>query len=451
MKNKVFRNILFAVLAAALGCGAFSACGKGPTGAPVGTLAVAFAECGYGREWLVSSLEAFKAENEGFAYSLEGDPGMTAKIGTRLDAKTDLADIYFGLQTNWQMWAIKDQLEDLTGLYETVIDGGKTMLQKMTPGLQEFGKVNGKYYAVPWNEGATGLVYNKKMFRENEWAVPETVQELIALCARIKTDTNGTVMPFSWGGQVAAYWNFPALAWWGQYEGIENINAFNEFKSASVFAQEGRLKALEAFETLVKDNSVPDAISKNHITSQMEFINGRAAMIPSGPWIKYEMKSSAAADFEYAMMQTPYIDAAHKVKMNYTASGDFIVVPKEATNKELAKRFLAFMARDEQLQTYLEKTEGGVRPFVYDYDDTGLDEYSKGVLDIWKNSANMYMYGSGENAPLYYKNLVNLWPATGSPYGLIMSGEYTAQSVYNLEKENASLKWNSWLVEVGLR
>ena len=147
------------------------------------------------------------------------------------------------------------------------------------------------------------------------------------------------------------------------------------------------------------------------------------------------------------LMPTPFIDNDHKVRMNWTASGDFAIIPKDIpeANKQLAKDFLLFLAREDQLQAYT-KTTGSPRGFYYDLDSIvkDLTPFAQSVVNNYKNIVNIYMYS---NNPLYYKNLANSWPASGSPYGLIADGE-SARSVYQMEIDKAKSEWDTWLSQV---
>lgn len=432
---------------------------KRPDNRDPNTLFIAYAKTGYGSEWLENALAAFQKERpEVTIAEPEGDPNITAKILPRLESGTELPDMFWGLQTNWQMWAYQDYLEPMDDMYATVVDDGqgKTYEQKVEKELLDYGKVNGHYYATSWNSGASGLVYNETMFKEHGWEIPETVDDLYALCEQIRNapenkdaDRKNDIAPFAWGGQVGQYWQFFIETLWAQYEGIDNIREFNKFESPKVYEQTGRLKALEVFEQLMSEpkNSVDGAMSKNHIQSQMDFINGRGAMIPNGAWIEYEMRNSAPEGFSMKLMPTPFIDNDHKVRMNWTASGDFAIIPKDIpeANKQLAKDFLLFLAREDQLQAYT-KTTGSPRGFYYDLDSIvkDLTPFSQSVVNNYKNSVNIYMYS---NNPLYYKNLANSWPASGSPYGLIADGE-SARSVYQMEIDKAKSEWDTWLSQV---
>ena len=448
---KVWKRVLISALAASMllaGVGCNKIDDRDPN-----TLTIAYSKSGYGGEWLENALQAFKEQvKPDLKWELEGDPNITVKILPRLESGTELPDMFWSLETNWQMWAYQDYIEPMDDLYSwTVEDGqGKTYAEKVEDDLLDYGKVNGHYYATSWNSGASGLVYNVTMFEEHGWEVPTTVDELYDLCDQIRNDpVNKDIAPFAWGGQVGQYWQFFIETLWAQYEGIEGVREFFKFESPDVYKQEGRLKALEVFEKLMSEpgNSVSGAMSKNHIQSQMDFVNGNGAMIPNGAWIEYEMKTSTPEGFEMAMMPTPFIDEQHQVRMNWTSSGDFIVIPKDIPeeNKQLAKEFLLFMAREDQLQAYT-KTTGSVRGFEYDLDaiKDELSPFAQSVVDNYQNSTNIYAYS---NNPLYYANLANRWPASGSPYGLIADGE-SALSVWQMEIDKAESEWDSWLSQI---
>ena len=425
-----------------------AACGKKKADSGKERLVIAFAEAGYGRGWLENLEAAFEAENENVDIILDGNPNMTANAGPKIESGRDLADIYFLLETNWQRWATRGYLEPLDDLYEMETEPGVTLEDKLIDEVVEFGRIGDNMYALPWNDGVTGLVYNSKMFRDKGWEVPETVNDLIDLTEQIKTEGAG-VKPFTWPGQYSAYWNFVVYGWWAQYEGLEAMNEFYQFESPEVFKQEGKLKALEAYETLIGDqsNSTAGVNGLIHTQAQMQFINGFAAMIPNGLWIESEMKAALPAGFEMKMMPIPTIEGAKEPKINNSMLGDFIVVPKQARNKELAKEFLRFMAEDKQLLQYTKDT-GTPRPFEYDPTTIeGLSPFILSALEIWKNSKSFYIISK---SPLYYGVYVNTFPKSGAPYGDIYLGEESAQSVWNGDYQYVFERWDEFKRNAGM-
>ncbi len=411
-------------------------------------LRIAFAETGYGREWLEEIAVAYEKENPDVEIVLDGNPNMTANAGPKIENGRDLADIYFLLETNWQLWATKGYLEDLSDLYQMEVDNGKTVEEKLIDEVVDFGKINDKYYALPWNDGVTGIVYNAGMFEEKGWEVPETFDELIDLAEQIKDEGRG-IKPFTWPGQYSAYWNFVVYGWWAQIEGIEGMREFFAFETPEVYKQQGKLKALEAFETLIGDqsNSVNGVNGLIHTQAQMQFANGLAAMIPNGIWIETETEAALRDDFRMKMMPLPTLDGAVEPNINNTMLGDFIVVPKGAAHKDIAKDFLKFMSTDEMLLLYTEKT-GSPRPFEYDPTQIeGLSEFVQSCLDIWKNSTNFYIISKN---PMYFANDLNTFPKSGAPYGDIYLGDTTAQQVWQGDYDYVVERWDEFKEKNGI-
>lgn len=432
--------LVMAMLASLMSCNKATGTGSTSTSSTgeQTTLKISFFKGGLGEEWIKALATQFEKENAGVKVVLEGDPAITEKMGPRLESGSNLPDLAFVLQTGWQRWGLKGYLADLSGLYDTVVDNNLTLKQKLQPSDAKLGLIQGKYWVVPWTDGATGFVYNSKMFEQNGWAVPQTVNELYALLPKIKEKG---IAPFAWGGKVIGYWDFIIRGWWAQYEGVAGIETYKAMAGPEVYAQEGRLKALEVFQKLIMDptNSVTGSNGMDHIQSQMAFLQGKAAMIPNGGWLENEMKNSLPEGFVMKMMPLPTIDGAKDAKVNNTQAGDFVVVPAKAKNVELAKKFIMFMSRDDMLQLFTEKC-GSVRPFQYDPSKAaGLTEFNKSVIDIWKTSKNIYFFSDN---PIYYSKFYD-WPAAGAPYAMIFAEDDTAQTAFDSNVTFAKQNWEA--------
>lgn len=437
-------------------------CGGG-SGGGSNVIWIAFAETGYGRAYLEEWIEEFQAAypDENWEFELEGDPQMTGQINTRLTTNNEIPDLFLGLTTNWQQWASRGLLADLSEVYSAPVDDeGTTLEEFLRPGARNFGKVNGTYYAIPWNDSAAGFIYNVDIFEDNNLEVPETVDALYALCDQINDlavnkdgDPDNDIAPFAWGGQVISYWDFVVQTWWAQYEGEENYNKFFEYASPEGFAQEGRLKALEVFENLVvgtngvPKNSYDGAMADSHILSQMAFLQGKAAMIPMGAWMETEMRSSLPDGFRMLMMPTPFIDGAKTdengdpIRINASQAGDFFIVPKNAPNLEGVIKFLKFIHTKEMTMSYTSNT-GSARPFNYDpLEAEGLSDFQKSCLEIYQNSVTVYEFSQ---SVLAWQNLVSKWPGTGTPYSRMILDNESASDMYNEMNSYVSSEWQSW-------
>lgn len=439
-------RVVAAAMAVLMCVAALAGCGGsgGENSDGTATLKISFFNGGYGDEWIKAIADEFMKEHKDIKIELDPDPDITQKMTTRLESGANLPDLAATLAFNWQEYAAKGYLEDISDVYGAEVDG-VPMADKIVDEDRDVGKYAGKYWMVPWADVCNGIIYNETMFRDNGWSVPKTVDEMFALMDKIKAKG---IAPFAFGGKVISYWDFPVLAWWAQYEGMDGMKNFLKMESPDVFSQQGRLKALEIYERIIKDESnyVDGAMGMDHTQSQMAFLQGKAAMIPNGAWIENEMRNSLPDGFKMKMMLAPAIDGAKMTDVSVCTAQDLFYIPKKAKNKEAAKEFLKFMARDDMLKLYTEKT-GGPRPFKYDMDGIeGLSEFSADVLDKWSKANKVYMYSDN---PVYFMKYY-YWPAAGAPYSSIQVGDETAASAFSADLDFAKENWDATRQELGL-
>jgi ABC-type glycerol-3-phosphate transport system substrate-binding protein len=61
--------------------------------------------------------------------------------------------------------------------------------------LTQYGNLEGKIMGIPLRGTGVFVIYNKTMFDEKGWAIPNTQEELVDLCEKIIADTNKEVIP----------------------------------------------------------------------------------------------------------------------------------------------------------------------------------------------------------------------------------------------------------------
>lgn len=454
-QKKTLCFILPLVALSLVSCG-----GETPT-SDTSELSIAFAKCGFGEDFLTEWETAYNAAHpdEKIKIKADGDPQMTTSMLPRLQSGKNLPDIFMVLSTNWQASAAKGLFEPIDEVYaaEAPGTGGLTVKDYMAEGLRDFGVVNEHYYAMPWSAGPTGLVYNVKMFEQYGWKVPTTIAELTTLCTAINKDSGGTIAPFAWSGQTAAYWDFLCQNWWSETEGEANWKTFWDFGSADVFQQEGRLNCLQGFYDLICDggkpkNSIEGASSKTFMQAQMSFINSEAAMIPNGCWLENEVKTSLPTGFEMKLMETPHHPNAKKdsngkvIRSNLNSVGDFMAVPVRAPHKDLAKKFLTFISGKEANELFT-KSAGGLRPFNYKPTEVaGLSNFTMGCAEMYENEINYFKTSSN---PMYFLNLVNAWPGYGTPYSRMIQDEETPAEVMANIENYVKTNWERFVTAAG--
>lgn len=444
---------------------------------------------GYGQAWINNLARDFENENPGVKVTVEANPDLAADIPNRLENGSN-DDLFFSHGIAWELSAVKGEIEVLDDVLQQEVENGIKLIDKIDQSLLNTTMMNGKHYKLPWTNGVGGIVYNAKLFRENNWEVPTTYEDLLALNDQIIADNvivdpnssrPRTVKPFVWS-QETYYWDYLVFDWWAQVEGVDFFTEYNKLKSPDMFNPEkypGLKIALEAWADLVAKNpnhSVEDSVGKQYIASQMDFINGHAAMIPNAQWLESEMISNIDPEkVEMRMMPAPFLKEAKKdangnpIRVNYTVgAGDSIIIPKKAPNKELAKKFLLFLARDENIKMFTEKTSGVLLAMDYsnvDFSDSNLSEFSKSVLEISENSQKFNLYSnslmalegklSTEWPPQklqHYATLFNHYNTREylqDPEGFLAAGKgYDVGSIFTATYNEIVRNWNKWQSEI---
>ncbi len=126
---------------------------------------------------------------------------------------------------------------------------------------------------------------------------------------------------------------------------------------------DGIVAALEPWEKLVKDKLLlPGKL--DHTQSQQAFLDGKAAFIQVGTWLKNEMAATIPPGFELTLSDYWSKSGDKAAKDVFAASGEGFVVPSKAPNKEAAKEFLrailskAGSAKFAELTKSLASTKG---------------------------------------------------------------------------------------------
>ena len=181
MKGKHAKNLLFA------GCLVFGA--------------ISFAGCGNSTKEGVTEIEIVQYKPEAANYFEKVEKAFNEShdnIHLTINSPNDASNI---LRTRF----IREDYPDIIGIggdinYSYYVDAeiladvsDYAGLKDITPAYiaideaLELVPVEGNY-AVPYVANAAGILYNRDMFEEHGWQIPNTWQELLDLCEQIKAD-----------------------------------------------------------------------------------------------------------------------------------------------------------------------------------------------------------------------------------------------------------------------
>lgn len=200
-------------------------------------------------------------------------------------------------------------------------------------------------YGVPYVANAAGILYNKDMFEEHGWQIPESWSELIDLCQEIQSEG---ILPFYFGFRdtwtCLAPWNSLAVDL-APADTCKQVNA-----GETTFTDEYRETAEKCLELVSYGPDDPFAYGYNDACTA--FANGESAMYPIGSYAVPQILS-VNPDMNIDSFVTPGNDDASKNTLNSGVDLMFAVTAA-CKNKDAAYEVLDFLLEDENIQAYID-------------------------------------------------------------------------------------------------
>lgn len=381
------------------------------------TLKFAFFESGGGREWIDYAMDTFKKKFPNVDFDTTYSPSIDTIIGTKISAGNDedMFDIFsYNVPGGGAPLVEAGKLEPQDDLWDRkAYDNPEKTLKELQSGVYEgTARIAEKVYALPYNISVTGLFYNKKLFEEHGWNQnPKTWQEFSALVDEIK---GKGLIPITYPGKYPGYLNF-SFGVAQQFEVAEysgNLEKYedNYRKYLTPFYASNESKTVYGrIYELGKKKAFPEGVAAlSHTQSQMQLLQGQAAMASTGEWVQNEMKDSVPDGFQWGFMLAPMGDNPEYTKYYqiYPSGGHYIWAAKPELNKKWAKEFILWLWNLDVQQALAEKA--GSLPVRVDFmnDQVLVDKLQdapKAVLAYLKNnptkgnSESRYVARTGPN------------------------------------------------------
>lgn len=200
-------------------------------------------------------------------------------------------------------------------------------------------------YALPYVANAAGVLYNKDMFEEHGWEIPETWSEFTALCDEIKA---AGIQPMYAGYKdtwtCLAPWNAIAVG----MAPSDTCNMVN--RGETTFTEEYRNVALKTKELLSYVQKNPYAYGYNDACTA--FAKGESAMYVIGSYAVPQIKS-VNPDMNIDSFVFPANEDEKDNVLNSGIDLQFSVM-KNTEHKEAVYEVLRFLSEDETIQIYLD-------------------------------------------------------------------------------------------------
>lgn len=200
-------------------------------------------------------------------------------------------------------------------------------------------------YIVPYVANAAGVLYNRDLFEEHGWEIPETWEEMMALCEEIKAEG---ILPFYFGFKdtwtCLAPWNAMAVEL-SPSDTAKQVNA-----GKTTFTNEYRELSEKYLKLLPYGPNDPFAYNYNDACTA--FARGEAAMYPIGSYATPQILS-VNPDLNIDSFVMPASDNKEERTLNSGIDLGFCVTA-DCKNKEAAYEVLDFLLADENLQKYID-------------------------------------------------------------------------------------------------
>ncbi len=215
--------------------------------------------------------------------------------------------------------------------------------------FKDFKATSGKMYGIASGASTSGIVYNKKVFKDaGITAVPKTLDELYAAAEKLKAKG---IVPLAsnfkdkWPLQSWVYDLPPVIAGSAQL-GNDRIKTNTPYT-----LDNGYGKSMGILKTMYEKGFLePDINSTNWEQSKKDVATGKFAMYFLGNWVINQIIENGAKSEDIGFFPMPYDNSG---KTNAPLNPDwFYAVNKNSKNQETAKAFVKWMIEESGFDSF---------------------------------------------------------------------------------------------------
>ena len=204
-------------------------------------------------------------------------------------------------------------------------------------------------YGLPYAANVAGVLYNKDMFDEHGWQIPNTWEEFTALCDEISA---AGIQPLYLGYKdtwtCLAPWNALAV-------GLAESDTCSQVNMGNTTFTEAYREVAEKVEALL-DYAEPNPYAYDYNNACTAFARGESAMYPIGSYAIPQIRS-VNPEMNIDSFTFPANEKEEDNVLNSGIDLQFCVL-KNTKNKEAVYEVLRFLYEDETIQIYLDDQGG---------------------------------------------------------------------------------------------
>ena len=286
---------------------------------------------------------------------------------------------------------------------------------------------DGKVYVLPMNQDKAGICYNVDILEEYGISVPTTYDELMAAAEKIKTESNGEIIPFHIGGAdmwpLGAFYDWMATPLLISHKNDEGPTLLDGTFDWDKFVWLSE----QLVEWQEKGYLNKDVLTAKYMDTANAHAEGRVAFVLLGAYINQEALG-INPELNVSVMPVPSIvegDEPTFIGGEWTTWG----VWKNSEHIEEAKMFVAFYARPENVARVANSDN---MPAGLDGVKTEADE-----IDYYQKYADLRIFPFFDR--YYLPN--GMWDVLCKNGQEILAGALTPeQATENMQKEYERLR-----------
>jgi raffinose/stachyose/melibiose transport system substrate-binding protein len=243
-------------------------------------------------------------------------------------------------------------------------------LSRVKDGILDGQRLNGRIYSLPIDLAAQGFIYNKKVFRDASVQVPQTWNDLYAVCEKIKA-TGVTPLVVTGQDQWPLGICVMTIATPFVYGPDPNFD-MNVIDGKKHFAGPEWTKAMEVYSRLLKYAN-PDVNDLSYGLGNQKVAIGEAAMVVQGVWAVSAILSYNK-DAELGLFIPPAAEGAKKNVMILGADSTIGVNAKHK-DREMGLKFVEWLTTEEAVNIWTDITHifSAMKGAHADFDPVALD------------------------------------------------------------------------------
>lgn len=358
-------------------------------------------------------------------------------------------DIYFmGGNANMDEAAFTAQgmLMDLTEWFETAEAIGYDGLIKDNMGAKVFNKTDKGIFGMALGYGGWGYLYNVNMAKEYGWEPPKNWAEFEALAKTIKETTD--IYPIIHQGTAPDYFGFGlvqgGIATDGGKEALLAIGNLEE----NAYDQPAVKSTWDKLQEIYENDWSPQyCMSLSPVEAQMEWLQGKAFILPCGNWIEGEMAENWPEGFKAGFMYSCMYDDASAMPQ-IIGYGARVSVSANTKNPDAALAFMQVLFSKNMTRKVAE--DFGTVPCMRDsLDGFEFPNSTKELMDIMnRGEAEMIVEIGGQGN---FQPYAELSDADKQNVAAVLSGEKTAdQARKDMNGVLAEIAGNSSIEKISI-